>query len=79
LVRNRQRSAYGNRCLRQYIFFNGKRTARIDLPSAVVHYYLSDHLGSANVVTSSAGVTQDESDYYPFGGERIITNSDPNN
>jgi RHS repeat-associated protein len=63
----------------EYVFFNGKRIARIDLPSAVVHYYFSDHLGSANVVTSSAGVIQDESDYYPFGGERAITNSDPNN
>ena len=62
-----------------YTFFNGKRTARIDLPSAVVHYYFADHLGSANVVTSSAGLIQDESDYYPFGGERAITNSDPNN
>lgn len=63
----------------EYISFGGKRTARIDLPSAAVHYYFSDHLGSANVVTSSAGVIQDESDYYPFGGERAITNSDPNN
>jgi RHS repeat-associated protein len=63
----------------EYVFFNGKRTARIDLPSAVVHYYFSDHLGSANVVTSSTGGIQDESDYYPFGGERAITNSDPNN
>jgi RHS repeat-associated protein len=63
----------------EYVFFLGRRNARIDLPSAVVHYYFSDHLGSANVVTSSAGAIQDESDYYPFGGERAITNSDPNN
>jgi RHS repeat-associated protein len=63
----------------EYISFGGKRIARIDLPSAAVHYYFSDHLGSANVVTSNIGVIQDESDYYPFGGERAITNSDPNN
>src|SRR5262249_54387607 len=63
----------------EYIFFGGKRTARLDLPSAAVHYYFSDHLGSASVVTSSTGAIQDESDYYPFGGERVITNSDPNN
>jgi hypothetical protein len=25
-----------------YIFFGGKRTARIDVPSLVVHYYFSD-------------------------------------
>jgi len=44
----------------------------------VVHYYFANHLGSATVVTSSAGVIQDESDFYPFGGERIITDTDPN-
>ena len=62
-----------------YIFFGGRRITRVDVPSQVVHYYFSDHLGSANVVTSSTGGIQDESDYYPFGGERAITNSDPNN
>ena len=62
-----------------YIFFGGRRITRVDVPSQVVHYYFSDHLGSANVVTSSTGGIQDESDYYPFGGERVITNSDPNN
>ncbi|MBI3662048.1 MAG: RHS repeat-associated core domain-containing protein [Acidobacteria bacterium] len=61
-----------------FVFFNGKRTARMDLPSATVHYYFANHLGSANVVTSSTGVIQDESDYYPFGGERSVTDTDPN-
>ncbi|MBI3662049.1 MAG: hypothetical protein HY234_03240 [Acidobacteria bacterium] len=61
-----------------YIFFNAKRTARVDLPSATVHYYFANHLGSANVVTSSTGVIQDESDFYPFGGERTVTDTDPN-
>lgn len=59
----------------EYVFFNGKRAARLDLPSATVHYYFADHLGSASVVTSSAGVIQDESDYYPYGGERVVTSS----
>ncbi len=62
----------------EFIFFNGKRTARLDLPSAVVHYYFSDHLGSADVVTSSAGAIQDESDYYPFGGEHVVVSSSGN-
>jgi RHS repeat-associated protein len=62
----------------EFIFFNGRRTARLDLPSAAVHYYFSDHLGSASVVTSATGTIQDESDYYPFGGERVVTNTDPN-
>lgn len=62
----------------EFIFFNGKRTARLDLPSAAVHYYFSDHLGSANVVTTDAGAIQDESDYYPFGGERPVLSSSGN-
>jgi RHS repeat-associated protein len=62
----------------EYIFFGGKRTARLDLPSATVHYYFANHLGSASVVTSSTGVIQDESDFYPFGGERVLTDTDPN-
>ena len=62
----------------EYIFFNGKRVARRDVSGGVVHYYYSDHLGSASVITSSAGVIQEESDYYPYGGEGVITNSDPN-
>jgi len=62
----------------EYVFFNGKRIARLDLPSAAVHFYFSDHLGSADVVTNADGsVIEQESDYYPFGGERAIT-SGPN-
>jgi RHS repeat-associated protein len=62
----------------EYVFFGGKRIARLDLPSAAVHYYFADHLGSASVVTSAGGTIEEESDYYPFGGERAIT-SGPNN
>ena len=61
-----------------YSYFNGKRVARVDLPGGAVHYYFSDHLGSASVVASNLGVIQEESDYYPYGGERVITNGDPN-
>ncbi len=61
----------------EFIFFNGKRVARRD-PNGTVFYYFSDHLGSASVVTNATGTIVEESDYYPFGGERIITNSDPN-
>jgi len=56
------------------VFFNGKRIARVDLPSGTVHYYFSDHLGSHSVVANSTGsVIEQESDYYPYGGERVIT------
>ena len=30
----------------EYIFFDGKRVARRDLPSGTVHYYFSDNIGS---------------------------------
>jgi RHS repeat-associated protein len=58
----------------EYVYFNGKRIARVDLPGGAVHYYFSDHLGSASVVTNATGATiEQESDYYPYGGERVIT------
>ncbi len=61
----------------EYIFFGGKRIARRD-PSGSVFYYFSNHLGSTSVITNSAGSVVEESDYYPFGGERIVLNNDPN-
>jgi RHS repeat-associated protein len=62
----------------EFTFFNGKRVARRDGSGNTVFYYFSDHLGSASVVTNATGTIVEESDYYPFGGERVITNSDPN-
>jgi RHS repeat-associated protein len=63
----------------EYVFFGGKRVARRDVPTGHKHYYFSDHLGSASVITSDLGVIQEESDYFPYGGEIAITNGDPNN
>jgi RHS repeat-associated protein len=57
----------------EYIYFGGKRVARIDLPANTVHYYLSDHLGSTSIVASATGVVEEESDYYPFGTEVLVT------
>ena len=57
----------------EYIYFNGKRIARIDLPANTVHYYLSDHLGSTSKVVNSAGVVEEESDYTAFGSELLGT------
>jgi RHS repeat-associated protein len=56
----------------EYVFFGGKRTARYNATSGYT-FYFSDHLGSADVVTDALGNIKEESDYYPFGGERIIT------
>ena len=63
-----------------YIYFNGKRVARLDNPNGTpsVRYYFSDHLGSAEVITDSQGVIKNESDYLPYGTERVITSGDTN-
>ena len=58
--------------LREYIYFNGKRVARLTTPSTV-RYFFSDHLGSHDIVTSSTATIQKESDYGPYGEERVIT------
>jgi RHS repeat-associated protein len=57
----------------EYVYFGGKRVARIDLPANTVHYYLSDHLGSTSVVASASGAVEEESDYYPFGTEVVVS------
>ncbi len=66
----------GNNAM-DYVFFGGKRIARRDA-SGAVFYYFADHLGSSRVVTNSSGGIVEDSDYYPFGGERVVVNNDPN-
>jgi len=43
-----------------------------------VRYYFQDHLHSTNVVTDCCGNILNESDYYPYGGETVISDSDSN-
>jgi RHS repeat-associated protein len=73
-------SGIGGSFTNDYVFFGGKRIARRDISTGAVHYYLSDHLGSASVITDAVGTMppQEESDYYPYGGEIAITSGDPN-
>jgi RHS repeat-associated protein len=59
----------------EYVFFDGERVARVDLPGNTLHYYLSDHLKSTSMLVSSSGIIENESDYYPYGGERQISNT----
>jgi RHS repeat-associated protein len=63
-----------------YIFFNGQRIARRDASTGNVHYYSSDHLGTHSLVSDANGTMppQEESDFYPFGGEIPISGSDTN-
>ena len=63
----------------EYIFFNGQRVARRDeVAPTGVYYYFSDFLRSASLVMDAAGNIKAESDYYPWGGELQMTNSDSN-
>jgi RHS repeat-associated protein len=69
-----------NVILHRHVFFDGRRVSRTDnQPSWSAHFYFSDFLGSANVVTNATGGIEDESDYYPYGGERVISNVVPQN
>jgi RHS repeat-associated protein len=62
----------------EYVFFDGERVARRDLPAGTVAYYFSDHLKTASVITDSLGNIKSESDYYPWGGELQFVNNDSN-
>ena|GEM_PF-3634687 len=44
-----------------------------------MYYYLSDHLGSTSLEVSASGVIENESEYYPWGGELQIASHDPVN
>jgi RHS repeat-associated protein len=66
-----------NASFNEYVFFGGKRIARRDSTNAV-NYYFADHLGTARVIANSSGAILDDSDFYPFGGERIVTSSSGN-
>jgi RHS repeat-associated protein len=61
----------------EYIFFGAQRIARRDSSGNIV-YYMADHLGTSRIVTNATGAILDESDFYPFGGERVITASSGN-
>src|SRR5208283_691319 len=62
----------------EYVYFNGQRIARRDMPSNDVHYYFSDHLGSASVITDSSGNVEEQTDYFPYGGIAYSSGADEN-
>ena len=70
-----------NVTLHRHVYFDGRRLARTDTqPTYSQHFYFSDHLGSANVVANGAnGTIEEDSDYYPYGGELVFTNNVPQN
>ena len=71
----------GSTLTAEYVFFAGKRVARVDNPGPsepAPEYYISDHLGSATAIATAAGALQRETMYFPYGGERWLTGTDPN-
>src|SRR5262249_21321441 len=63
----------------EYIFFAGRRLARRDPGTGNTYYYVTDHLGSTKLMTNAAGTVVEESEFYPFGTERVITDGLDNN
>ncbi|MFZ0464461.1 MAG: RHS repeat-associated core domain-containing protein, partial [Candidatus Acidiferrales bacterium] len=68
----------------EYVFFGGKRVAMRNVSSGTIYYYEEDMLGSSRTMvqagqTAVCGVYPERSrrnaDFYPFGGERDITNT----
>jgi RHS repeat-associated protein len=63
----------------EYIFLSGARIAMLQLSTNTVNYFVADHLGSSRIVTNSSGSILDDSDFYPYGGERSYSSSSGNN
>ncbi|MBW0008279.1 MAG: hypothetical protein JO335_11280 [Sphingomonas sp.] len=61
--------------LREYVYFNGSRIALITHSGGATQtsYYFSDFLGSSAMMVDGAGNILNESDFTPFGAERILS------
>jgi RHS repeat-associated protein len=68
-------SDWGGTLISEYIYFGGMRIARRDVSTGNVYYFLPDRLGTARVMTNASGTVVEESDFLPFGQERVITDS----
>jgi RHS repeat-associated protein len=58
----------------EFVYFGGRPVARRD-SSGSVYYYSGDSVGSVRAVTDSTGNPQLMSEYYPYGGERVVMNN----
>ena len=64
----------------EYIFFGGERIARRVVSPSSVSYYFADHLGTSRVIVQANATTACyEADFTPYGKERVITNTCPQN
>jgi RHS repeat-associated protein len=60
----------------EYVFFGGKCIAMLPASGTPI-YYVEDLLGTSRV--TNTGVVCYDADFYPYGGERTITNTCPQN
>ncbi len=64
----------------EYVFFGARRVARRNVSSGSIYYYFADQLGTSRVIVQAGQTTACyEADFYPFGGERAVTNTCPQN
>jgi RHS repeat-associated protein len=74
-------SDLGGNWTADYGLIRGRIADRVDSASGAqvdVRYYFQDRLHSTNIVTDCCGNILNESDYYPYGGEIVVSGSDPN-
>ena len=74
-----QTGSMTNSAFSEYIYAAGRRIARRD-SAGDVFYYVPDHLGSSRVTAQvlsgqSTATLCGDSDFYPYGGEHVITNT----
>ena len=59
----------------EYVFFGGERVAHRVVSSGSISYYVEDFLGTSRALTTSTGTLCYDADFYPYGGERVVTNT----
>jgi RHS repeat-associated protein len=59
----------------EYVFFGGKRIAHRVVSGNAISYYGEDFLGTSRQIYTSTSTVCYDADFYPFGGERIVTNT----
>lgn len=62
----------------EYVFFSGRRIARID-SLANVYYYYADQVGTTRTITTSSGTLCYDAEFTPYGQEMTHTNTCPQN
>jgi RHS repeat-associated protein len=64
----------------EYVFFGGKRVAHRSVSSGNIFYYAEDLLGSSRaMVQAGQTIPCYDADFYPYGGEKVVTNTCPQN